>query len=71
MPVLELFRRHRRAVLLGFLGVTGHNALNYTMAVYALSLMTSPEVGLDRAEVLERIEERDRPRTPAPRGRAA
>ncbi|HRO93200.1 MFS transporter [Citricoccus sp.] len=55
VPLLELFRRHRRAVLLGFLGVTGHNALNYTMAVYALSLMTSPEVGLDRAAALTAV----------------
>ncbi len=55
VPLLELFRRHRRALLLGFLGVTGHNALNYTMAVYALSLMTSAEVGLDRAAALTAV----------------
>ena len=55
VPVVELFRRHRRAVLLGFLSVTGHNALNYTMAVYALSLMTSAEVGLDRAAALTAV----------------
>lgn len=52
LPALELFRRHGRALIVGFFSVTGHNALNYAMAVFALSLMTSEAVGLERSAAL-------------------
>lgn len=55
VPAAELFRRHKAALGLGFLSVTGHNALNYAMAVFALSLMTSEAVGLDRGSALAAV----------------
>lgn len=41
LPIAELFRTDRAALLVGFLSITGHNALNYIMAAYAISLMTA------------------------------
>ena len=38
--------------MVGFLSITGHNALNYAMAVFALSFLTSASVGLTRPEAL-------------------
>lgn len=55
IPVVELLRKNAVEVLLGFGSVTGHNALNYAMAVFAISLMTSPEVGLDRVTALTAV----------------
>ncbi|MDI3330822.1 MAG: MFS transporter [Micrococcus sp.] len=55
VPVVELFRRHKTSLGLGFLSVTGHNALNYSMAVFALSLMTSEAVGLDHGSALAAV----------------
>jgi MFS family permease len=52
VPIAELFRHDRGRVALGFLSITGHNALNYVMAVYAISLMASPAVGLDKPQAL-------------------
>ncbi len=52
VPALQLFRRHGKALVIGFFSVTGHNALNYAMAVIALSLMTSDAVGLERSAAL-------------------
>ncbi|KUG55304.1 ABC transporter permease [Kocuria palustris] len=52
LPVMELLRRSPRELLIGFLAMTGHNCLNYAMAVFAISLMTSPQVGLERTPAL-------------------
>lgn len=52
VPALQLLRRHGKALVIAFLSVTGHNALNYAMAVFALSLMTSEAVGLERSAAL-------------------
>ena len=35
--------------------MTGHNAINYGLAVFAISLMTSPEVGLGRTAALTAV----------------
>ena len=55
VPVVELFRGHKAALGVGFLSITGHNALNYSMAVFALSLMTSDAVGVDRGAALAAV----------------
>lgn len=55
IPAAELFRTQKTPLTLGFLSMTGHNALNYTMGVFALSLMTSEEVGLDRSTALAAV----------------
>ena len=52
VPVVELWRTHARAVVAGFFALTGHNALNYILAVFSLSFMTSPEVGMSRGSAL-------------------
>lgn len=46
--MVELWRTHARAVVAVFFVLTGHNALNYILAVFSLSFMTSPEVGMSR-----------------------
>ena len=51
-PLGELLRFERAPLAVGFLSITGHNALNYAMAVFALSFMTSTTVGLKRPEAL-------------------
>lgn len=52
LPLREVLARDWRQVLIGFFSITGHNAMNYILAVYALSLMTSPLVGLAKADAL-------------------
>ena len=52
LPVMELMRKDPVAVLIGFFSITGHNALNYIMAVFAIGLMASPAVGMSRPEAL-------------------
>ncbi|MDO5493475.1 MAG: MFS transporter [Nesterenkonia sp.] len=55
VPAAELLRTQKRPLFLGFLAMTGHNALNYAMAVFALSLMTSEAVGLERSSALAAV----------------
>lgn len=55
VPAMQLLRHHGRALVLGFLAMTGHNALNYAMAVFALSLMTSDAVGMERSAALAAV----------------
>ncbi|WP_347354550.1 MFS transporter [Intrasporangium sp.] len=52
LPLVELFRTSSRHVLLGFLSITGHNALNYIMAAFAIAFMTSDSVGMSRPAAL-------------------
>ena len=52
VPLVQLLRHHAKAVLAGFLSLTGHNALNYILAVFSLSFMTSPAVGMERGPAL-------------------
>ncbi|PXA78663.1 hypothetical protein DCC26_06915 [Auritidibacter sp. NML120779] len=40
VPVSRLFRHHLHGLVTGFLMMTGHNAVNYTLAVFAISPMT-------------------------------
>lgn len=54
-PIALLLRHHQRPLIVGFLAMTGHNAINYGLAVFAISLMTSPEVGLGRAAALTAV----------------
>lgn len=51
-PLRDVLARDWRQVLIGFFSITGHNAMNYILAVYALSLMTSPLVGLAKSDAL-------------------
>ncbi|MDO5032692.1 MFS transporter [Corynebacterium sp.] len=53
IPVLSLLRHNAREVLLGFGSVTGHNALNYAMAVFAITLLTAS--GLERSTALATV----------------
>ncbi len=55
VPVVALVREHWRAVVVGFFSITGHNALNYILAVFSLSFMTSPAVGMDRGSALTAV----------------
>lgn len=55
VPVVALVREHWRAVIVGFLSITGHNALNYILAVFSLSFMTSPAVGMERGAALTAV----------------
>lgn len=55
VPVVALVREHWRAVVVGFFAITGHNALNYILAVFSLSFMTSPAVGMDRGSALTAV----------------
>ncbi|WGH92853.1 hypothetical protein QDX21_11220 [Auritidibacter ignavus] len=48
VPVSRLFRHHLHGLITGFLMMTGHNAINYTLAVFAISPMTFEHVGLSR-----------------------
>lgn len=52
LPIAELLRKDFGSVALGFFSITGHNALNYIMAVFAIGLMTSPAVGVSRPDAL-------------------
>lgn len=52
LPLLSLLRRSPRQLIIGFLAMTGHNCLNDAMAVFAIALMTSPQVGLERTPAL-------------------
>ncbi|MDY6054874.1 MFS transporter [Micrococcus sp.] len=54
-PAMQLLRTRRSALAVAFLSITGHNALNYTMAVFALSFLTSEAVGLSRPEALAAV----------------
>jgi MFS family permease len=51
VPVGELLRRSPRALLGGFLSVTGHNATAYVLGVFALSYMTNT-LGMPRVDGL-------------------
>lgn len=55
VPVVALVREHWRAVIVGFFSITGHNALNYILAVFSLSFMTSPAVGMERGAALTAV----------------
>ncbi|MBK1787536.1 MFS transporter [Prauserella cavernicola] len=55
LPLVELLRRHRAAVAVGFFSITGHNALNYIMATFSLAYMTSSAVGMERSEALAAV----------------
>ena len=55
IPLVKLFKSSWREVALGFAAVTGHNALNYAMAVFGISLMTSPAVGMERSAALAAV----------------
>ena len=55
VPVVALVREHWRAVTVGFFSITGHNALNYILAVFSLSFMTSPAVGMERGAALTAV----------------
>ncbi|MGO2081048.1 MFS transporter [Glutamicibacter arilaitensis] len=50
LPIVQVFAGHWRRVVLGFLAITGHNATNYILAVFALSLMVSS--GMERSQAL-------------------
>lgn len=50
LPVLKVFSGHWREVLLGFFAITGHNAVNYILAVFSISLMVGS--GMERSHAL-------------------
>ena len=50
LPVREVFESHTPRVVLGFFAITGHNAVNYIIAVFSISLMVSS--GMDRSSAL-------------------
>lgn len=50
LPVAQVFAQHWRRVVLGFLAITGHNAVNYILAVFSLSLMVAS--GMERSLAL-------------------
>src|SRR5690606_16421906 len=50
LPIVQVFAGHWRRVVLGFLAITGHNATNYILAVFVLSLMVSS--GMERSQAL-------------------
>lgn len=52
LPLTQLFRTNTSGVVLGFLSITGHNALNYIMAAFALNFMTGPAVGMPASDAL-------------------
>lgn len=52
LPLRDVLAKDWRQVLVGFFSITGHNAMNYILAVYALTLMTSPLVGLEKPAAL-------------------
>jgi len=52
VPLGQLWLHHRREVVLGFLSITGHNAVNYVMAVFAITFLTSEAVGMPRSTAL-------------------
>ena len=52
LPLRDVLARDWRQVIIGFFSITGHNAMNYILAVYALTLMTSPVVGLNKPAAL-------------------
>lgn len=50
LPLASVFQKHWREVALGFLAITGHNAMNYLLAVFSISLMVTS--GMDRSLAL-------------------
>lgn len=52
LPLTELFRTNTSGVVLGFMSITGHNALNYIMAAFSLAFMTGDSVGMDQSDAL-------------------
>ncbi|MFC7405585.1 MFS transporter [Georgenia alba] len=52
LPAAEIFRHNKRALATGFLSITGHNALNYIMAVFAVGYLSSDAVGLGATQAL-------------------
>ena len=50
LPLAKVFSRHWREVGLGFLAITGHNAMNYILAVFSISLMVGS--GMERSQAL-------------------
>lgn len=50
LPLTKMFAGHWREVVLGFLAITGHNAMNYILAVFSISLMVGS--GMDRPDAL-------------------
>ncbi|MGP5026755.1 MFS transporter [Glutamicibacter sp. BW77] len=50
LPLREVFESHWRRVVLGFFAITGHNATNYIIAVFSISLMVGS--GMARSEAL-------------------
>ena len=55
VPVSTLLTNHARGLFSGFLAMTGHNAVNYALAVFAISLMASEAVGLTRSAALTAV----------------
>lgn len=49
-PLRAVLGSHWRSVVLGFLAITGHNAVNYILAVFSLSLMVGS--GMERSQAL-------------------
>ncbi|GAA1406695.1 MFS transporter [Glutamicibacter uratoxydans] len=50
LPLREVFTSHWRRVILGFFAITGHNAVNYIIAVFSISFMVTS--GMDRTAAL-------------------
>jgi len=50
LPLADVFSGHWREVSLGFFAITGHNAMNYILAVFSISLMV--ESGMPRPQAL-------------------
>ncbi|MHA6968957.1 MFS transporter [Glutamicibacter bergerei] len=50
LPLREVFESHWRRVVLGFFAITGHNATNYILAVFSISLMVGS--GMARSQAL-------------------
>ncbi|MCW4465450.1 MFS transporter [Glutamicibacter sp. MNS18] len=50
LPLATVFSGHWREVGLGFLAITGHNAMNYILAVFSISLMVGS--GMERSQAL-------------------
>lgn len=50
LPVREVMESHWQSVVLGFFAITGHNAVNYIIAVFSISLMVGS--GMSRTSAL-------------------
>lgn len=55
VPIATLMKNHGWAVFTGFLVMTGHSAVNYSLAVFSIPLMSSDTVGLTRTEALTAV----------------